>query len=373
MEYKGIKIYDKVIIVERTCVTEGGYNWRGRTVNQGYVVDINNKKMLETATNWAKWTKYPDSDEFFGKGNHYWSDGVTKEQKEAYDAAKVDMPGIIHEYENGNFEITLDEAAGGSSQGGKLSFWNCVIKAPDGKVFLVGINSELLLHLMMATTLEKGTCKEKVWLGRIGGTQVGVFTPEMEDFKQAKLDEAQRQATKQASSKYIPGDIVKTLYEKDLYLGTVYQYYDFESSWRYRDNYIIIYDKPKPVQVYRSIYIPWNSTEEKLSDYYNIKNTKVKRLVDSHIELDETALEFIRKYDAKKLEDYLKQDKEHGSRYAWDSIKSAKKYGDGSKLSREDIIKYLENEYKNYCSKWGYSLYSEYKVISEAEWEKIKN
>ena len=47
MDYKGIKIYNKILIVEKTEITEDGYNWRGRTVNQGYIVDKQNKKMLK--------------------------------------------------------------------------------------------------------------------------------------------------------------------------------------------------------------------------------------------------------------------------------------------------------------------------------------
>ena len=46
MEYKGIKIPEKVIIVERQ---DKYYH----DINQGYVVDFGNKKMLESAKDWA--------------------------------------------------------------------------------------------------------------------------------------------------------------------------------------------------------------------------------------------------------------------------------------------------------------------------------
>lgn len=46
MDYKGIKIYNKILIVEKTETTEGSYNWRGRTVNQGYIIDKKTRRCL---------------------------------------------------------------------------------------------------------------------------------------------------------------------------------------------------------------------------------------------------------------------------------------------------------------------------------------
>lgn len=273
-DYKGIKIYDKVIIVEKTSTTDGGYNWKGRTVNQGYVVDINNKKMLENALNWAKWTKH---DESILDGKWYWHKEVTDAMRKAYDDSKETIEGVVHEYENGNFSITLDEAAGLSSQGGKLSFWNCIITGPDGHNFLVGINSELLLHLLMSTTLVKGTCQEKVWLGRVKGTQVGVFTPDMEDFVQAKKDEETR--TRKKTSNYEPGDIIETVTTKELYLGEVYSYANryFERSkysW-YNKHYIKVYKKPKKMYAYVNL----SYSDDEDGHNIDLKTTKTARTI----------------------------------------------------------------------------------------------
>lgn len=164
IDYKGIKIFDKIIIVERTAITGGGYNWKGRTVNQGYVVDYNNDKMLESALNWARWT-WRDS----ALGNAWreaaeklgYDNPEVKALNQKYDESAKRMEGIVHEYENGTFTIALAEAAEMSSQGGKVSFWNCVITAPDGNSFLVGINSELLLNLLLSNTLINGVCQKK--------------------------------------------------------------------------------------------------------------------------------------------------------------------------------------------------------------------
>jgi hypothetical protein len=292
-DYKGIKIYDKVIIVERTSTTDGGYNWKGRTVNQGYVVDVGNKKMLENAMNWARWTKHDNS--ILGD-KWYWHKDVTEEMRKKYNDSKVTVNGVIHEYENGKFSITLDEAAGWSSQGGKLSFWNCIITGPDGHNFLVGINSELLLHLMMSTTLIKGVCQEKVWLGRVKGTQVGVFTPDMEDFAQAKKDEETRNRKK--TSNYEPGDIVETITTKELYLGEVYSYASRFTerrgySWYDRHSYIKLYKKPKKMYAY--INLSYCDDDEGHS--IELKATKTARtVVGKNVELKDKMLELVKKY-----------------------------------------------------------------------------
>lgn len=290
-DYKGIKIYDKVIIVERTSTSEGGYNWKGRTVNQGYVVDVNNKKMLENALSWASWEKY---DESILGGKKYWNKDITDEMRKAYEDSKQTIDGVVHEYENGNFGITLDEAAGSSSQGGKLSFWNCIITAPDGHNFLVGINSELLLHLMMTTTLIKGACQEKVWLGRVKGTQVGVFTPEMEDFAQAKKDEETR--TRKKTANYEPGDVVETVTTKELYLGEVYSYAGkIESSrywWNKEPGYIKVYKKPKKMYAYVDL-----SYERDEVYRIDLKTTKTARtIVGKDIALKDKTLKLVDDY-----------------------------------------------------------------------------
>ena len=41
-DYCGIKIFNKVTIVEKTCNEESTYSWKGNKVNQGYVVDYGN-------------------------------------------------------------------------------------------------------------------------------------------------------------------------------------------------------------------------------------------------------------------------------------------------------------------------------------------
>ena len=209
MDYKGVKISDEVLIVENAS-------------HQGYVVDKGNKKMLETAMSWGK----------------------------SYDRqTKSYIDPKVHTYINGKFKLALQDAAYGSVCGGKLSFWNCKITAPDGKEFIIGINAELLLDVLLSHTFKKGVLSKDCYLGRVNGNQVGVFTESMEAYKQSKKDDELRKQVKNGSFNYEVGDVVETLTKKEVYLGIGYQYFDYIQEYRgigYGRAYIIkIFKKPK--------------------------------------------------------------------------------------------------------------------------------
>ena len=243
--YKGFKITDEVIIVE---------NKRG----QGYVVDPNNKDQLESARSWAE-------------GGYYL---VNKDPYKEY------------KYKNGKFKFSFGDSAFGSSQGGKLSFWNCYITAPDNKKFLIGINSDLLIDFIKENNFIKGDCQQDVWLGR-KKNNVGVFTEEMESFKQAKVDAQIRNKVKhELTTKYEVGDIVGTLTQQFLYLGEMYQTFSdegiSESYWSRKAD-CVIFKKPKKVHVFAVKY-DW------MKDYavwsYNIVLNKPRRIIFDHIDVD---------------------------------------------------------------------------------------
>ena len=135
-------------------------------------------EMLENAKSWAETTlghwEYFEKD---GKKDHkYVKDGVFKP--------------IINEYQNGKFKFKLKHSAMGSCQGGKLSFWNCDITAPDGKTFLIGINSDIMLEFLLHTTLVDGISNDNIWLGRQNGN-VGLLTGEVENFENIPFYELQ--------------------------------------------------------------------------------------------------------------------------------------------------------------------------------------
>lgn len=246
MKYTGIKIYKEVIIVaknenysyydsEKRSYVDAGYP-------QAYVVEKGNTKMLTSAK--------------------YWAGSTCKE----------------YEFKNGEFTFSLCDPAHGSSQGGKLSFWNCLITI-DGNSFLIGISSEILCELLKNNTFINGTCKEKVYLGRINGS-VGAFTSSMDLFKKGQEDEKVRNEKK--ISNYVPGDFVYNLREERIYLGEGYKYfelsrgnYNYNLDFRLRNKNTFTLDfknADNKVFVYK----------EKCSwcDYINTTNNKGPRFVD---------------------------------------------------------------------------------------------
>ena len=289
MNYQGIKISNKIIIVEKTENNLSVSEWRKNlSVNQGYVVDVGNEKILSTAKYWAKWAQHTIK----------WHKDMTPEEKEEYDNSYREYEGVINEYDNGNFELTLDESADRSTVGGKLSFWNCILKAPDGKEFLIGINSELLLHLLKSNTFVNGKCESKVWLGRVWGNQVGAFTENMEEFKQSKIDEQLRNTKK--TKVYNVGDIVETLTDKtdkEIYLGEFYIYCKKYVKWNNYRFYGRISDEElymflnKPIKVYVYSYLYFDKNGNVIIDSSNYKyltfslrKKKAERLITGHVD-----------------------------------------------------------------------------------------
>lgn len=249
-DYKSVKIDDKIIIVERQAGYKINDDWRkndrGLGYHQGIVVDISSKQMLDTAMIWAG------------------------------------SKGIIHKYDNGNFELTIcDCAEDAPYQGGKLSFWNCIITCPDGKEFLVGINSDILLELIISNDFINGKCQRKIWLGRISGKLTGAFTENMDLFAQAKKDESKRKALSKSGNNYVPGDVVKTLTETQVYLGEVYCLAEEEEyHW---DATLNLYKKPQKRYVFIKYEYFINNSD---CFFLEIKKTKPKRIIESHIELN---------------------------------------------------------------------------------------
>ena len=287
LDYKNVKIAEDIILVEKQeKYLIWQYRWRkdrdeldqlrGFGYHQAYVVDAGNKKMLESAMSWAKTRNYDEEKDRWGD---------------------TELQGIQHSYKNGQFELTLCDSADGSSQGGKLAFWNCIIKCPDGNEFLIGINADILLELLLNNTFINGKCQNKVYLGRVAGKQVGAFTENMPLFEQSKKDEAKRQANATAGSKYVPGDIVKTLTETQVYLGLVYCCGE-EANNEYWNRTLDVYNKPQ----IRHVFIKYEKNA--IVDYVfsdDIKKTKPKRMVEGHVDLDGSAYSYIEKYTNKQI------------------------------------------------------------------------
>ena len=250
MDYEGIKIPNKIILVSR------------KESKAAYVVDENNMDMLEHAKEWA------------GEGYN------------------------IDTFDNGCFKFQLFDTAHNSSQGGKLSFWNCKISVDANHEFIIGINSMLLLDILQNETFEKGVCKSKVYLGRVKGNQVGVFTESMKSFQQAKNDEQMRNEMKSATTKYNIGDEVRTLKETYIYLGVIYGMAS-ERNWLSDYSQVDFYDQPKPLHAFA---VKNYEDEWEFCDY-NLHTKKPKRLLTGK-HYDNITLESL--YNS-KLNEYLKK------------------------------------------------------------------
>lgn len=353
--YKGIKIEEDVIIVERQ-----------NEEHQGYLVCKNNKNQLESALVWAKCSVHVlDKD-----GNH------VKEQVDGYTRYKFqELEGIVHEYRNGQFTFSLSESASGSSQGGKLSFWNCTIAAPDGKEFLIGINSECLIQLLKHNTFINGVCQNKVWLGRIKNN-VGAFTENMEEFEQGKKDKAIREAKK--TSKYDIGAIL--IPSNKVYCGKFFKTFDVWTidsfKWRYSCDYSRIRYKQivnihsKPVAQY--LYKDYNWLNHSIY-WYNFINSKTAGVLSGEIakvnlpEMWEATKEFLSK-------------KSHGLFYQ-DFLAECQKKTYSSTVDLPDAyelmrLQYISEKYLNQnCIKRLKEYFDKYKIpyVIDADEEELKN
>lgn len=259
MDYNHTKLPEEVVIVENIY-------------GKGYVVEKGNKSMMDSALNWA--TGYSN-----------------KIQHKEY------------EYSNKDFTIELQSSAWGSSRGGKLSFWMCLLTAPDGKSWSIGIDSEMLLELLKNSTFVNGKCQQKVMFIR-QNSRLGVCHEGMQIYKDALEDIKKRDEMKKATTKYNVGDRVGTLTGNCIYLGTLYKYYDELDTLTYRNIKIGVYRKPKLVYVYG--YFSKYDGKWHISKIYDKKQ---KRLVLGHEENVPSAIEvFNEKVKAK--DEYIKKQTE---------------------------------------------------------------
>ena len=291
MDYKGYKLIDKIILVGKTPRKEEAHM-------QAYLVDPSNKKQLESAQHWAKWTEYGPYDRTTRK--YEWT---------------VEHNGTEFEFDNNGFTLELLDCAGGSSQGGKLSFWNCLVSKNE-QTFMIGINSDMLLDLLKNATFINGKCQsELVFItckGKVGMTVKGSDTYE----QCIKDNETRINKNANATAKYSFGDLISTTTLNEVYLGTLTQYYVVERDDPYRYNYSIRnytikkLAKPKTYHLFESV-TPWCRNFSKLSeiaDYYSddttygmpdFKTNRPKRLITGKIELDCTEVDFFNKLFAK--------------------------------------------------------------------------
>ena len=209
-DYKGWKIPNQLHIFAKKNLNK----YREYLYPQAMIASSEKPEALETAKKWAS-GKYSD-----------WTE-------DDY---------IQYDIDNENIEFELLDSAGCSSQGGKLSFWNCIISKGDMKV-IVGISSDLLVELLKNTDFEKGKCKSTIILARYRN-QWGAITKDMNEYKEAINDMEIYNDFNNAkkTSKWKSGYEYYSKTQKSVYLYDLYQWYEVDGSYY---NYIIKeYRKP---------------------------------------------------------------------------------------------------------------------------------
>lgn len=201
MAYNGWKLMDKVGVAVCSKKPEV---WRGREQFDGYIFEPSDKKSKESAIDWA--TQY----------DHRWDK----------DKETIVYEPNVHEFDNEGFTVTILDSAGGSSQGGRLSFWKCKVEK-DGIQFIVGVNDSILADLIRNSDLKKGVVQQEVMFARKAG-QPGFVHKEMEAYKEALADMKQKADLKSAkkTSKWEVGGVYKTLTQMSICLGQVYDNYE---------------------------------------------------------------------------------------------------------------------------------------------------
>jgi hypothetical protein len=208
-----IKLYDKVTLYGKkrdiTKYNDDTHTWDiiGEQYDY-YVADANDKNQNKTGANWSSTRREAGRDE---NGRYIYED----------------VPSThVYTTENKDFKLAINMSAGGSSQGGKLSFWMCKFTKTleDGTVIEgnIGINQEELKDLLKESTFINGVCQEPVAFYRISGN-VGICTMTGEKYQQALKDKAEYETLKKAkkTTKWELGRVYKTKTMRSFWIGDV--------------------------------------------------------------------------------------------------------------------------------------------------------
>lgn len=259
MEYKGWKLFDKVILIAKQKDKNG--------FEQAYVVEYGNASQLKTAMDWAR--------------DRVWNSETREYGKET--------PGVEFEFENEGFEVELYDSANGSSQGGKLSFWDCLIRKDD-HIFRIGINSDYLLELLKTTTVINGVVQEKVFFARNNG-RVGLLHEGMKEYKDALKDmQFKKNVSENKTKNHIRGHAYSSITLKNMYLGEIYNWLEIDKNSGYYHTYKLL-NKPKKEYIFvREYYFDDNKCKTitefmrnaiKVEDKYNYKHSNGYILFDT--------------------------------------------------------------------------------------------
>jgi hypothetical protein len=227
---------------------------RTSTTSLGLSCQPTTRKHLETAKDWARITRVRSREE-----------GIYKQPIE---------PGV-YTFENKGFKATILDSAGGSSQGGRLSFWRCLVEK-DGVEFIVGVNDGILADLIRHSDIVNGTVQQKVMFARQSG-QPGFIHKDMEAYAEATADMAHKEAMKKAkkTKKWEAGGVYQTITQTDVCFCEVWdtmEEYTEEvqnNSWYGRRIDTKLRKAEKPKKVYAWTYLSNYRHEDGIPETFN--------------------------------------------------------------------------------------------------------
>lgn len=256
--YNSWKMMDKVDVAIKTSPVDNRSYYR-RTFD-GYVVEHGDDNALRQAKDWAREQEYD------------------REKREYTTTYEPD----VHTFDNEGFTVRILESAGGSSQGGRLSFLACEIEK-DGIKFVIGVNDALLVDLIRNSEISKGVIKEKVMFVRKAG-QPGFIHEGMDAYKEAVADMKLKDDMKKAkkTSKWEIGGVYSSLTQTAVCIGKVYdryeEYIEQTNDYWYERKEKVLRKRDKPVAVYAWIHVSSYGREDEPTDFTKI----LKEELDSH-------------------------------------------------------------------------------------------
>lgn len=230
MAYKNWKLMEKLDVAVKTVPLDMSYKQF-----TGYVVEHGDKDALEKAKEWARYREYDYEKKEYTK---------THEPK-------------VYTFDNEGFTATILDSAGGSSQGGRLSFWRCEVEK-DGVKFIIGVNDAILADLIKNSDISNGKIKQKLIFARKGG-QPGLIHEKMEAYADATADmkhKADMKAMKK-TNKWELGGVYSSITMTDICLGpmldTMQEVPDPQYAGWYPRTKLVSRDKPIEVTAWISL------------------------------------------------------------------------------------------------------------------------
>ena len=351
MEYSGWKQIGGISIIYST---NDNMEYNGKKYPKAYIAETKNKKAIESGIKWAE--------------SYEWSkDYKTSTRRE---------PTVV-ETDNNGFSFQIISAAGNSWQGGKLSFWMCLMEKRGIKPFAVGINADILCDLILETVMNKGKTDEKVFFARKNG-QLGVLHENMPSYQELLKDEQlKKDVAKKKTTKWKIGYKYQTLTTSDVMFGMFSKIVSFDYdnggySWPRRESQLTIsLDFTQPdYALYGSLYKDKNPKmnevyKEILEDLsYDYLKSKCPSRQEGEQIFEETPTYY------KDLIDYMLKEKNNATEAYYSIRYFINKAFSIFRHDKEATIKILERTKAAY-NKYVEELYASDKIpewVSNADW-----